>query len=114
MDPNIHAALVGGVLGGAVVVLGIGLTEWLQRRRDAWRDLRTAVSEIVITLPIALSFISTDPPKFLPPGTALGMPGWEFHDRLQRALYRADEITRRFHFIRRGEVRREIDLLLMQ
>jgi hypothetical protein len=113
MDANIHAALVGGVVAGSVVVLGIGLTEWLQRRRENWRELRAAVQEISVSLAIVLALLSEHPPSFVkPPGTALGTPGWEHKDRLTRAMFDADRVTRRFRFRRRREVRRQLDALL--
>jgi hypothetical protein len=63
IDTTIHAAIVGGVLGGAVVLAGIGLTEWLRRLGDRRSAAEAAVHELVVWLPIWLVHYSRRPPQ---------------------------------------------------
>jgi hypothetical protein len=114
MSIEIHAAIIGGVIAGSVVLVGVLFTEWLARRRGHRQRLRAAVQEIIITLPIYLSFISTDPPPNLEPGISVGTPGFGYRDTFIRAVFEAEAETRRFRFRHREEVRAAIDELLTQ
>lgn len=58
MDAQIHGALVGGALGGAVVLVGIALTEWLERVRSRRAAIGAAVRQVTLRLPYVTAPIS--------------------------------------------------------
>jgi hypothetical protein len=109
IDAGIHGAIVGGLIGGAVVLLGIGLTEWLRRIGDRRRQLENAVHDLNIWLPIWLVYLGPDPPD--PKRDKMGTPGWEANQRVVDALFRADVSVRRGPLRKRRKIKRELDSL---
>jgi hypothetical protein len=58
MDPQIHGAIGGGAIGGATVVLGLGVEWWVTRLRDRRADVEAAAAELAMLLPHVLVPIS--------------------------------------------------------
>jgi hypothetical protein len=99
----IQAAIIGGVISGAVVLLGVFLAEWLARARDRHDRLRRATEVIVRKTPIALSYLLPDPVDER--RVAWGSPGWEVCQDVTAALLEADLASRPLLTRRRKEVR---------
>ena len=62
MSVEITAAIIGGAISGAVVLVGILLAEYLARRRERDHQLRSAVRRLVLKVPEALTYAGPFPP----------------------------------------------------
>lgn len=51
MDADIHAAIVGGLIGGATLGVGVVLGEWLQRARDRRGQFEESLARLALALP---------------------------------------------------------------
>ena len=88
----IHAAIVGGVISGAVIVAGILITEWLTRVRNRSDAIRTATHIVVMRLPVALAYMSDNPPSAQ--RVEFGTAGWNAYQEVQAALVEIDAASR--------------------
>jgi hypothetical protein len=89
---EIQAAIVGGVISGGVVLLGVFLTEGLNRRSARYEELRRATRTIIIRLPIALLYLSASPPD--EQRLDIGSTGWTIDQEVVIALVGVDIASR--------------------
>jgi hypothetical protein len=103
IDVAIHAAIVGGLISGAVILVGVLVAEWLTRSRDRTYAIRAATTSVVRQLPIALAYMSTSPPT--DQRVAFGTDGWDVYQAVQASLNEIDIATRRRGVRNRKKVR---------
>ena len=101
-----HAAVIGGVISGAVVLLGAFLAEWLARARDRHDRLRRATLEISLKAPLVLGYVSPEPTD--PRGLTRASPGWGLYEDVFAALMDADAASRPLLTRRRKKVRNDM------
>lgn len=89
---EIHAAIVGGVISGGVVLLGVLVAEGMRRRSARTEELRQATRLVVIRYAIAMSYLTETPPD--EHGFSLGSPGWEVYQEVFVALVGIDVASR--------------------
>src|SRR2546428_7735248 len=77
MSPETHAALIGGLVSGGVVLLGVSWTEGLKRKGQRRRSVELGTQDLLVRLPYVLMGISTGRPE--PFDTSLTSKWW--HDR---------------------------------
>jgi hypothetical protein len=102
-----HAAIIGGVISGAVVLLGVFLAESLARARDRHDRLRRATQVISLKAPLVLGYLSPEPTD--PLGLATGTPGWDLYAAVFAALMEADAASRPLLTRKRKKVRCVVD-----
>jgi hypothetical protein len=102
-----HAAVIGGVISGAVVLLGIFLAEWLARARDRQDRLRRATLVISLKTQQVLGYVSQKPTE--PRGLTRGSPGWDLYDAVFAALIEADAASRPLLTRKRKKVRSAVN-----
>lgn len=107
-----HAAIIGGVISGAVVLLGILLAEWLRRAQDRHTELRNATRVISLRSPVALSNLLPDASD--PRRLQQGSPGWEVFQEVLTAALAADVASRPRITRRRATIRRSLDELTVR
>ena len=107
-----HAAIIGGVISGAVVLLGILLAEWLRRPRTGTRNLGTPLGSFLLRSPVALSNLLPDASD--PRRLQQGSPGWEVFQEVLTAALAADVASRPRITRRRATIRRSLDELTVR
>src|ERR1700674_3617252 len=104
---EVHAAIVGGLISGGVVLLGVFLAEWLHRRRDRHNVLVDATRTIARALHPALYYLTGESPEFQ--GANFGSPGFAAQQELREAFVAADTATRPRLTAKRREIRAALD-----
>lgn len=106
MRPEIHGALVGGGLGGAVVLVGIVLSEWLTRLRGRRFRLEDVLSELGMLTAHVVAGVSEHRQST---GEPVPAPGWR--DKAERCRYLCVEARRlpRWPMRRARQIRREAE-----
>ena len=89
---EITAALVGGLLSGAVVLLGVLLAEGLRRRGGRYEELRRATLTVGMRLPVAMVYLTDTPPDSQ--RLTVGSPGWIIYQEVLTALVEVDAASR--------------------
>jgi hypothetical protein len=104
---EIHAAIVGGLISGAVVLLGVLLAEGLRRGWERRQALRRAIRVIVQQLPIAMIFLTENTPDER--RWNIESPGWIIYQQVMSACTEADTASRSRWTRHRAEVRAALD-----
>jgi hypothetical protein len=109
IDPAIHAALIGGVISGGVVLLGIAATEWIRRRASLREGLPQGTTGYLRTMPLFIHRM-TDPPS-----TTIDIAPQEVNRQLISSISEMQQNARRLRLFRhRREVRRHTKMTLAQ
>jgi hypothetical protein len=90
---EIQAALIGGALSGAVVLVGVLLAEYLVRRRQREDQLKAAVQRLALTAAKALIYAGPTPPS--PDRLSFGSAGWVAFNETYQVLYEIELLSRR-------------------
>jgi hypothetical protein len=86
--------VVSGLIGGAVVLLGVILAEALIRSRDRRRRLEQAALALTLQLPIHLVYLTADSPE--PEGMKVGSAGWSAEQRVLELLIQVQTLCGRW------------------
>ena len=89
---QVQAAVVGGVVTGAVLLGGVVLSEWLVRRRERRTRLEHAVHRLSLLVPVVFAYLSVSPPDSL--RLDAGSTGWYFQQEMLDSLFEADLLVR--------------------
>jgi hypothetical protein len=108
----IHAAIVGGVISGVVVILGVVVTERLARRRADLQELRTKTLKLGRVLVVWTNAHTNT--AYFPPGVDIRGVAWvTTNDVLDHHLWALESLTRRVRLLpRRSQIRSEVADLL--
>jgi hypothetical protein len=104
---EIQAALLGGLIAGAVVLIGVSLSEALTRGRERWTAMREELHRIVMRLPVALIYLGPNPPD--PARVSFGSPGWAVEREVTDALFKIEALARGRRGKRYEEVKKAAD-----
>ena len=89
---EIHAALVGGAVSGAVVLVGVLLAEYLRRRAARRLRMETACRTVQLRLPLVLAYMTERPPD--PGRLSINSPGWRYLQEVTQAMTELEASTR--------------------
>jgi hypothetical protein len=89
---EIHAALVGGAVSGAVVLGGVLLAEYLRRRAARQLRMETACRTVQLRLPLVLAYMAERPPD--PGRLSINSPGWRYLQEVTQAMTELEASTR--------------------
>jgi hypothetical protein len=88
---EITAAIIGGLISGAVVLIGVVLANYLTRRQDREQHLKAAVRLISTKVTEALLYAGPKPPH--PGRLDYGTPGFLAFNNVLDALYEVDLLS---------------------
>ena len=88
MSVEIEAAIIGGPISGAVVLIGVLLAEYLVRRRERDQRLRAAALRLSLKVIEALEYAGPNPPN--PSRWDYGSPGSFVLNEVNEALAEID------------------------
>jgi hypothetical protein len=109
MDAAIHAAIIGGIVSGAVVLTGVVLTAWLTPRTALLVELRRATTVYLSTMPLFMLRMAETPTN------TIDLSPQEVNRRLIAALATMEQNARRLRLLRhRRAIRSEVKVTMAQ
>jgi hypothetical protein len=106
---EIQAAIIEGLITGAVLLGGVLLSEWLIRQRERRARLEHAVHRLTLLVPVVLTYLSTTPPDSL--RLDAGSAGWYFQQEMLDSLFEADLLVRHSRSHAYSQIREALDEL---